>query len=198
MQINNYPSKTVENIIKNELDKENVDITNEPQTNTTENSETKLQLFLPFSGKQGTQLLPKMKRRLKKSILSNVKTCITYEGTKLSTQFLVKDRTKFEHRYNIVYFSRSSNVTCNETYVGETDRRIKEHIIDHNKRHKSSHLLKHAHESQHTHVWKDNFKILNGNYKSSVKRKISEVLYIRILKPTLNVKEKSIRLELYN
>ena len=45
MQINDYPSKTVENIIKNELDKENVDITNEPQTNTTENSETKLQLF---------------------------------------------------------------------------------------------------------------------------------------------------------
>ena len=42
MQINDYPSKTVENIIKNELKKENVDIINEPQTNTTDNSETKL------------------------------------------------------------------------------------------------------------------------------------------------------------
>ena len=41
-------------------------------------------------------------------------------------------------------------------------------------------------------------EILNGNYKSSVKRKISEALYIRTLKPTLNVKEKSIRLELNN
>ena len=108
------------------------------------------------------------------------------------------DRTKFEHTYNVAYFSRSPNATCNKTYVGKTDRRITERITDHKKRDKSSHLLKHACENQHTHVWKDDFKILNGNYKSSVKRKISEALYIRTLKPTLNVKEKSIRLELYN
>ena len=102
------------------------------------------------------------------------------------------------HRQNVVYFNRCPNATCNETYVGEKDRRIKERIMDHNKRNKSSHLLKHAHESQHTQVRKDDFKILNGNYKISVKRKISEALYIRTLKPTLNVKEKSVRLELYN
>ena len=156
IEINDYPSKTVENIIKNELEKENVDITNEPQTNTTDNSETKLQLFLPFSGKQGIQLLSKMKKQLKKRIPSNVKTWITYQGTKLSTQFPVKGRTKFEHRQNVVYFNRCPSASCND------------------------------------------FKILNSNNKSSVKRKISEALYIRALKPTLNVKEKSIRLELYN
>ena len=48
------------------------------------------------------------------------------------------------------------------------------------------------------HVWKDDFKILNGSYKSSIKRKISEALYTRALKPTLNVKGKSIKFELYN
>ena len=112
VEINDYPSKTVENIIKNELEKENVDITNKPQTNTTDNSETKLQLFLPFWGKQDIQLLSKIKRQLKKSISSNVKTCITYEGTKLSAQFPVNDRTKFEHRHNTVYFSRCPNVSC--------------------------------------------------------------------------------------
>ena len=93
-----------------------------------------------------------MKRQLKKSIPSNVKTCIPYEGTKLSTQFPVKDGTKFEHRDNIVYFSRCPNVTCNKTYVGETNRRIKERIIDHNKRDKNLHLLKHAREIEHTRV----------------------------------------------
>ena len=51
-EINDCPSKTVENVIKNKPEKENVNITNDPQTNTTDNSETKLQLFLPFSGKQ--------------------------------------------------------------------------------------------------------------------------------------------------
>ena len=93
-----------------------------------------------------------MKRKLKKSIPSNVKTCITYEGTKLSTQSPVKDRTKFEHRDNIVYFSRFPNVTYNKIYVGETNRRIKERIIYHNKRDKNSHLLKHAREIEHTRV----------------------------------------------
>ena len=70
--------------------------------------------------------------------------------------------------------------------------------MDHNKRDKRSYLLKHARESQHTHVWKDDVKILNGNYKSTAKRKISEALYIRTLEPTLNLKEISVRLELYN
>ena len=77
VEINDYPSKAVENIIKNELEKENVGITNEPRTNNTDNSERKLQLFLPFSGKQGIQLLSKMKKQLKKKIQSNVKIWIT-------------------------------------------------------------------------------------------------------------------------
>ena len=47
-------------------------------------------------------------------------------------------------------------------------------------------------------IWKDDFKIFNGNYKSSIKKKISEALFISTLKPTLNVKEESIRLALYN
>ena len=129
-----------------------------------------------------------------------MKTYITYEATKLLTQFPVKDGTKFEHRHNIynVYFSFCPNVTCNKTHVGETDRRIKERIIDHNKRDKSLHLLKHDCETQHIHVCIDNFIILNDNYKNNIKRKTSETLYIRTLKPTLNVKEKLIRLELYN
>ena len=68
--------------------------------------------------------------------------------------------------------------------------------MDHNKRDKSSYIVKHTRESQHTHVWKDYFKILNSNYKSSIKRKISEALYIRTTKTTFNTKEKAIRLEL--
>ena len=70
--------------------------------------------------------------------------------------------------------------------------------MDHNKWDESSHLLKHTHESQHTHVWNDDFKIINGTYKSNIKRKVSKALYIRTLKPTFNVKENSVRFELYN
>ena len=64
---------------------------------TTDDNKTKRRLFLPFSGKQGFQLLSKMKKQLKKSIPSNVKTYITYEDTKLSKKIPAKGRTKFEH-----------------------------------------------------------------------------------------------------
>ena len=83
-------------------------------------------------------------------------------------------------------------------HVGETDRRINKRKTYYNKRDKDSHLPNHSRESHYTHVWKDDFKILNGNYKSGIQGKISETLYIRSLKPTLDVKEKSFRLKLYN
>ena len=63
---------------------------------------------------------------------------------------------------------------------------------------KNSHLLKHAREKGHTHVWENDFKILGNNYQSNIKRKISEFLFIRQLKPTLNANEKSIPLHLFN
>ena len=59
----------------------------------------------------------------------------------------MKDRTKFEHRQNIVYFCRCPNITYHERYMGQADRKIKECIMDHNKKEKSSHLPKHARES---------------------------------------------------
>ena len=141
----------------------------------------KYRYFFYFSGKQGVQLMSKIKKQLQKSVSSIMKTCIINECAKLSTQFLAKDRTRFEHGNNMVYFNHCSNVACNETYGGESDRRINEHIIDLNKWDKNSHLLKHPHESQYTHVWIDNSKIFNGNYKSNTKAKVSEVLYIKAI-----------------
>lgn len=70
-----YPAKTVDYVIKNELQRENVDIANEPKANNTDNKKTKIQLFLPFSGKQRVQLLSKMKKHLK-LFPSNMKTYI--------------------------------------------------------------------------------------------------------------------------
>ena len=75
---------------------------------------------------------------------------------------------------------------------------IEERIVDHNKHDKNSHLLKHSREKNHQHVWENNFKVLGNNYCSNFKRKISEALFIKQLKPSLNVKEKSIQLQLYN
>ena len=99
---------------------------------------------------------------------------VTYQGTKLSAKLDLKDRTKFQHKNNIVYYGKCLNINYKNDYVGETDRRSLEKIIDHNKRDKKSHLLKHAHDENRTHVWEQDFKILGSSYQSSVKKKISE------------------------
>ena len=192
--INEYPIRTVIRTINQELH----------QTQTLQNTVTnnrgvqKVQIMLPYNGKQGNKLLSKMKKHLNKSLPTEVKTTVTYQSKKLGTKFHIKDKTKFHQQNNFVYHSKCSDKTCNEDYVGETDRRIEERIIDHNKRENNFHLLKHSREKNHQHVWENDFKVLGNNYCSNIKRKIVEALFIKQLKPSPNVKEKSMQLQLYN
>ena len=105
-------------------------------------------------------------------------------------------RSQFES--NLVYYSKSPDKTYNEDYVGKTDTRIEERIMDHNKLDKNSHLLKNSRENNHQHVWENDFEVLGNNYRSNFERKSSGALFIKQLKPSLKVKEKSIQLQLYN
>ena len=68
-----------------------------------------LQLFVPYSGKQGHRLLSKMKKQLKRTLPDDIKTIISYKSTKLSTKFPVKDKTDFQHKHNVVYFGKCPN-----------------------------------------------------------------------------------------
>ena len=154
--------------------------------------------MVPYTGNQGDKLLSKMKKQLKKTLPEDVNTMISYKSTKLSIKFPVKDKTDFQHKNNVVYPSKCRSEGCCENYIRETNRRIVERIQDHNDRDKNSHLLKHAREKGHTHVWENDFKILGNNYQSNIKRKISESLFIRQLKPTLNANEKSIPLYIFH
>ena len=93
---------------------------------------------------------------------------------------------------------------CDDFYIGETDRRIPQRIIhhnkiiDHNKRYKNSHPLQHAQNKKRAHVWVNDFTILNSNYMSKTNTKIRESLSIRSKKPTLNTKDISMKLNLFN
>ena len=184
--INEYSIKTVNRIINQELHQ------SQRLQNTVINNGgiQKVQIMLPYNGKQGHKLLSKMKKHLNKSLPTEVKTTVTYQSKKLGTKFQLKDKTRFNHQNNLVYYSKCPDKTCNEDYVGETDRKIEERIMDHNKRDKNSHLLKHSREKNHQHVWENDFKVLGNNYRSNFKEKISEF--------SLNFKEKSIQLQLYN
>ena len=96
---------------------------NEITTNNNKLKAKQIQLLLPFSENQGTQILSKMSKDLKKCPLANVnvKTTIGYQNTKLSPQFSVKYKTKFKHQHNLVYFCKCPDFKCKDAYVGETD-----------------------------------------------------------------------------
>ena len=87
--------------------------------------------------KQGAQLTSKMKKQLKNVLSDNVKTMVTYQSKKLVSKFPVKDKIDFRHKNNVVCYGKCPNPNCKDDYIGETDRRVIERVIDYNKRDKS-------------------------------------------------------------
>ena len=95
----------------------------------------------------------------------------------------------FEEQHDIVYHSFCSAENCNENYIGESARRLDERMKDHNGRDRNSHLLKHSVEC---------VLIGKGYRNNTSRRKIAEALFINKMKPSLNIQEKSVKLELFN
>ena len=87
-------------------------------------------LLLLYQGDIGIGLTISLKRNLDKHLPNNVEMQMKFTGQKLSTQFNVKDRTKFEHKH-VIYFGKCPEQNYTNNYLGESARRISEQIIDH-------------------------------------------------------------------
>ena len=70
--------------------------------------------------------------------------------------------------------------------------------MEHNSKDPKSHVLIHSKETKHRRVFLPNLKIVGSGYKSDFRRKISEALHIKELKPDLNIQKDAYRLKLYN
>ena len=54
-------------------------------------------------------------------------------------------------------------------------------------------------ESRHDPVLKNDFRIIGKGYRNNTsRRKIAEALFVKKMKPSLNIHEKSVKLELFN
>ena len=91
---------------------------------------------------------------------------------------------------------------CTEDYVRETARRIVERAKDHNGQDQHVHLVKHAIENNYLPLVKGDFTIQDSGYRNNTrKRKImsnTEALMSRVIRPSLNTKEKSVELKIFN
>ena len=118
----------------------------------------------------------------------------SYPGMML---ILLKHRN--EHRHDVIYLGTCPETTCNDNYIGEAKRQIFERVKEHNGRDFNPHLLKHALENKHQHVSEKDFKIIgNGFGGNNKKRKVAEALLIQEIKPTLNIQDQSVQLQLFS
>ena len=140
------------------------------------------------------------KKNLQRVLPVNIQTCIIYTGTKLSSDLRnIKDPTPFEEQHDIVYHSFCSPENCEENYIRKRAWPLDEIMKDHNGRDHNSQLFKHSVESRHDPVLKNDFRIIGKGYRNNTsRRKIAEALFIKKMKPSLNVQDKSVKLELFN
>ena len=87
---------------------------------------------------------------------------------------------------------------CKSNYVGQTKRRTLVRTMDQNSKDAKSHVLQHSKKTKHRRVFLPNVKIIGSGYRTNFKRVISEALFIKELKPDLNVQKDAYKLKLFN
>ena len=157
-------------------------------------------MTLPYAGEKGCTLIKSLENNLQRALPINIQTGIVYTETKLSPQLKnIKDPTPFEEKHDIVYHSFGSAENCSENYIGESARRLNERMKDQNGRDRNSHFFKNSVESGHDPVLKNDFRKIGKGYRNNNRRKkIAEGLFIKKIKSSLNIQEKSVKLELCN
>ena len=80
-------------------------------------------LFCPLKVR-GERIIKSINKTVKKILPQNRVTQNVYKSKELGSDFNIKDSTKLEHQHDLTYFTQCPGVNCNETYLGETARRL--------------------------------------------------------------------------
>ena len=132
-----------------------------------------------------------MRNRLKTLLPNNFNTQIAFKGKKHNSCFKIIDTLNFEHKHDLVYHEKCLANNCDDDYIGETGPHISERIMGQNGRVTNSHLLKHYIQKEHQCLQIKDFVIIGSGLRNdTIKRKISEALWIQDLRLTLNRQEK--------
>ena len=113
--------------------------------------------------KKGCSVVRSLEKQLKQSPPNNVRPIIVFTGTKLSSNFNVKDPEPFTEKHDVMYRSVCVTENCNEGYVGECARKLYERVKDHNGRDYLFHLVKHAGETGNLQIDFANFEVLGAD-----------------------------------
>ena len=129
-----------------------------------------------------------MTRKLK---TNKLQTC--FSGTKLGSKFKIKDNIAKDHKHGVIYEVNCQSKRCNANYVGETSRSILVRAEEHAGKDINSHMYQHT-------IKPVTIKDCSTSYSNEslfYNRKIRESLFIKSIKPSLNVQGKSAPFKLF-
>ena len=128
---NGYPNWIINQVFKQVKAKQrdpmpNSNVSNEIEAAQTSNQtivekhdDKKHLLMIPYQGGKGEQVIKSVRKTIKRLLPSNIKVQVSFTGNKLSSCFNIKDKTKFEHRHDVIYLGTCPETTCNDNYIGE-------------------------------------------------------------------------------
>jgi hypothetical protein len=205
--LNDYPIALVDAMITKERTQFRADQQKHQETLETtdetpgKDGEVRLALNLPYAGATGEKIVKKMQKYIKNTVNKDqdkVSVSTMYRSKRLSTKFNIKDKTKLEHMHNVVYHVNCPNKKCKSHYGGQTKCRMEKRGNQHREKDKKSHVYQHTIMTKHKRVSIKDFKILGQGYRSDFRRRISESLFVKKLKPDLNIQKDAYRLALFN
>ena len=92
------------------------------------NGQRPYQLVLPNQGAQAEFQIKSLKKNLQKRTTKQQRKPVYFRRhTKLG--FIIKDKTKFEHQHNLIYFGSCPENNFTDNYIGEIAREISERIV---------------------------------------------------------------------
>ena len=142
---NGFPKWVTKNIM-------NQSIRNTQSTETDDQEEETLFLFLPYSGKEAETIIKRSKKRLFRLFKKEkkVRFSIILRSTKLSFFTSNKDKIPLLSNSGVIY--KFTCPGCNSCYIGKTENTLFNRTREHGWRHKDSAIRKHFGTCSH---WKD-------------------------------------------
>ena len=173
-QINGYPKWMFDKINEEYKSSRNFNITTNNKSNINNDITNTIHMFvLPCKGKRGQSIIKLINKNVKKILPQDHVTQNGYKSKKLGLYFNLKDSMKLEHQHNLTYFTQCSAVNCNETYFGETARRLQKRVLEHPGKDRKFNIVKHSMDTGHPPVCMKDFQVLTKGFSHwKFKRKI--------------------------
>ena len=159
IKINGYPKWLFDQVNENCKVPRNPDYDNNVTANN-ESISTTHRLILPYKDEQGQKIIKSFNNYVKRLLPQNHTAQHVYKSRKLGSIFDIKDKTKLEHKHDLIYLVKCPERTCSETYLGETARALNERIMEHAGKDNKLNMLKHTIQSRHPSVSPKDFRIL--------------------------------------